>query len=131
MEKIVQESGEQISIAPEVVGIPISEKTAYKLQSMLISVVDKGFDKARIKGYDVAGKTGTAQIADSKGGYLEDQFIHNFLGFVPGHDARFVVMVKVDRPQGVTFAADSLSPVFRDISQFLIQYYNVPPTRLH
>lgn len=129
VENVLQKNGDQIMTQPEVVGIPMSEKTAYQLQSMLISVVDKGFDKARIKGYDVAGKTGTAQIPDSKGGYLEDEFIHNFLGFVPGHGARFVVMIKVDRPKGVTFAADSLSPVFREISQFLIQYYNVPPTR--
>lgn len=129
VEKIVKERGEEIITKPEVVGIPISEKTAIKLQSMLVSVVDNGFDKARIRGYDIAGKTGTAQIPDSRGKYSEDEFIHNFVGFTPAYNARFTVLIKMDRPKGIQFAADSLSPTFRDIAAFLINYYEIPPTR--
>ena len=128
-EKIVKEGGNEIIVQPEVVGIPISEKTAVKLQSMLVSVVDNGFDKARISGYDVAGKTGTAQIPDGSGGYSEDQFIHNFVGFAPAYNAKFVILVKLDKPRGIAFAADSLSPVFKEIASFLINYYGIPPTR--
>jgi len=74
--------GKKQTIKPKILGAPITEKTAKTIQSMLTDVVDKGFDKARIKGYDVAGKTGTAQIPDQSGGYMgEDQFIHNFVGF--------------------------------------------------
>lgn len=127
--KIVTEGGGETVTKPEVVGIPISERTAGKLAAMLVSVVDNGFDKARIKGYDIAGKTGTAQISDGKGGYLPDQYIHNFAGFAPAYNPRFVILIKMDRPQGITFAADSLSPVFRDIASFLIQYYGIPPSR--
>ena len=123
------EGGKTVITQPEVVAIPISEKTSEKIQKMLVSVVDNGFDKARIKGYDIAGKTGTAQIADSRGGYQEDVFIHDFLGFAPASDPRFVVLIKMDKPQGITFAADSLSPTFREIAQYLITYYNIPPTR--
>lgn len=115
---------------PVVLGAPISEKTSVQLRSMLVDVVDHGFDKARIKGYDVAGKTGTAQIPDKQGGYLEDkQFIHNFVGFAPAYAPRFVILIKMDRPQGITFAADSLSPVFGDLASFLIRYFKIPPTR--
>ena len=64
VEKIIKEEGSEETTEPEIVAIPISEKTATKLKSMLVSVVDNGFDKARVSGYDVAGKTGTAQIAD-------------------------------------------------------------------
>ena len=96
---------------------------------MRLSVVDIGFDKARIKGYDIAGKTGTAQIADGKGGYQEGVFIHNFVGFAPASNPKFVILIKMDKPQGITFAADSLSPTFRDIAQYLLNYYNIPPTR--
>ena len=68
--------------------------------------------------------------ADARGGYLEDkQFIHNFVGFAPSYNPRFVVLIKMDRPQGITFAADSLSPVFGDIAQYLIRYFKIPPTR--
>ena len=96
---------------------------------MLVGVVDNGFDKATIKGYDIAGKTGTAQIPDGKGGYEEKDFIHNFLGFAPAYDPKFVILIKMDRPQGITFAADSLSSTFREVAQFLINYYKIPPTR--
>ena len=96
---------------------------------MLVSVVDNGFDKARIKGYDIAGKTGTAQIADGKGGYQEGVFIHDFVGFAPASNPKFVILIKMDKPQDITFAADSLSPTFRNVVAYLLNYYNVPPTR--
>ena len=129
VDKIVSEGGTETATVPEVAGIPIKEKTAATLRSMLVSVVDNGFDKARIKGYDIAGKTGTAQIPKNTGGYLEDQFIHSFVGFAPATDSKFVILIKMDKPQGITFAADSLSPIFRDIAAFLINYYSIPPTR--
>ena len=129
VEKIIKEGGEEIVAKPEIVSIPFSEKTSNKLKAMLVGVVDNGFDKARIKGYDVAGKTGTAQIPDGRGGYDEKEFIHNFLGFAPAYDPKFVILIKMDRPHGIAFAADSLSPTFREIAQFLINYYKIPPTR--
>ncbi|HAU08080.1 MAG: Peptidoglycan glycosyltransferase [Candidatus Yanofskybacteria bacterium GW2011_GWF1_44_227] len=129
VEKIIKEGGTEIITKPEIVGIPITEKTATKLKAMLVSVVDVGFDKARIKGYDIAGKTGTAQISDSKGGYTENQFIHDFMGFAPAYDAKFVILIKIDKPKGVTFASDSLSSTYREIANFLLNYYNIPPTR--
>lgn len=129
VEKIIKEGGGEEVAQPEIVAIPISEKTAAKLKSMLVSVVDNGFDKARISGYDIAGKTGTAQIPDGKGGYLENEYIHDFVGFAPAFDAKFVILIKIDRPKGITFAADSLSPTFKDITAYLLNYYSIPPTR--
>lgn len=129
VDRIINEGGVQEFTKPEVVSIPTSEKTSAKLRSMLVGVVDNGFDKARIKGYDIAGKTGTAQIPDGKGGYSENEYIHDFLGFAPAFDPKFVILIKMDKPKGITFAADSLSPTFREIAQFLINYYKIPPTR--
>lgn len=129
VEKIVEEGGNGTVAKPQIIGIPIRERTAIFLQNMLVSVVDNGFDKARIAGYDIAGKTGTAQIADDTGTYAEGQYIHTFLGFAPAHNAKFVVMIKLDKPHGITFASDSLSPVFREITTFLLNYYNIAPTR--
>jgi len=128
--EIVYPNGTKTEVKPKIIGSPVTEDAANKLKSMLIDVVDKGFDKARISGYDVAGKTGTAQIPDGKGGYLaNDQFIHNFVGFAPAYSPRFTILIKMDKPKGIKFAADSLSPVFGDIARFLIRYFNIPPTR--
>lgn len=129
VEKVVKEGGAEDVIRSEITAIPISEKTATKIKSMLVSVVDNGFDKARISGYDVAGKTGTAQIPDGRGGYLENEYIHDFVGFAPAFNSQFVILIKIDKPHGITFAADSLSPTFKEIAQFLLNYYNIPPTR--
>ncbi|MBI4160799.1 MAG: hypothetical protein HY506_02730, partial [Candidatus Yanofskybacteria bacterium] len=130
VEKIVGADGRTVQIKPEIIGSSISDKTSVKMKSMLVDVVDKGFDKARIGGYDVAGKTGTAQIPDEKGGYLSgDQFIHNFVGFAPAYSPKFTILIKMDKPKGIKFAADSLSPVFGNIARYLIRYFNIPPTR--
>lgn len=129
VEKIVKERGGEEITQPEIVTIPISEKTATKLKSMLISVVDNGFDKARINGYDIAGKTGTAQIPDDKGGYMENEYIHDFVGFAPAFNPKFVILIKIDKPKGIAFAADSLSPTFKEITEYLLSYYSIPPTR--
>src|SRR3990167_6330301 len=129
VEKIIRDGGEEEVTSREIASIPISEKTATRLKAMLVGVVDNGFDKARINGYDIAGKTGTAQIPDGHGGYLEKEFIHNFLGFAPAYDPQFVILIKMEKPKGITFAADSLSPTFREIAAFMINYYKIPPTR--
>ncbi len=129
VDKIIKDGEEDVVTKPEIASIPISVKTAVRLQSVLVGVVDNGFDKARVKGYDIAGKTGTAQIPDGTGGYSEHEFIHNFLGFAPAYDAKFVILIKMDRPKGIQFAADSLSPTFKDVAAFLINYYGIPPTR--
>ncbi len=130
VKEIVRPDGSKVEIQPKIIGSPVGEETARRMQAMLVGVVDVGFDKARIKGYDVAGKTGTAQIPAPTGGYLaNDQFVHNFVGFAPAYNPRFAILIKMDRPKGIKFAADSLSPVFGDIARFLIRYFNIPPTR--
>lgn len=129
VDKVISEGGQETAAKPEVIGIPFSEKTAAKVKTMLVSVVDNSFAKVRIKGYDIAAKTGTAQIPDGKGGYAEGVYIHDVMGFAPAYDARFVILIKLDRPQGVTYASDTLSATFKDIASYLLNYYNVPPTR--
>ena len=129
VKEIVRLDGSRETVQPKVLGTPITEKTSATMKSMLADVVEKGFDKARIKGYDLAGKTGTAQIPDARGGYLDNnQFIHNFLGFAPAYSPKFVVLIKMDKPQGIKFAADSLSPIYGDIARFLIRYFKIPPS---
>ena len=130
VKEVLHADGTRTATKPTVLGAPITDRTATQMKTILTGVVDRGFDKARIKGYDVAGETGTAQIPNKDGGYLENkQFIHDFVGFAPSYDPKFVVLIKMDKPKGITFAADSLSPVFGDIAQFLIRYMKIAPTR--
>lgn len=125
----IKPSGEKIVTKPELIGTPISERASNQIKTMLVNVVEKGFDKAVVKGYDVAGKTGTAQIATPEGGYTEDVFIHDMVGFAPAFAPRFVILIKIERPQGIKFAADSLSPSLGNITRFLLNYFKIPPTK--
>ena len=128
VKEIIKSNGEINETKSEIIGTPISEKTSAQMKAMLVGVVEKGFDKAVVKGYDVAGKTGTAQIASPNGGYSDD-FIHDIVGFAPAFSPRFVVLIKIEKPQGIKFASDSLSPSLGNITRFLLNYFKIPPTK--
>ncbi|TSC88866.1 MAG: stage V sporulation protein D (sporulation-specific penicillin-binding protein) [Parcubacteria group bacterium Gr01-1014_3] len=103
----------------------ISAETAHQVTNMMISAVDKA-EIAHIPNYRIAGKTGTAQVADLiKGGY-GDNFIHTYVGFAPATDPKFTVLIKVDKPQA-RLAGATVVPAFRELAQFILNYYNIPP----
>ena len=131
VEKIVGPNNETIVRKPKIVRRIISEETAKKITEMMISVVERGHGKkARVAGYWVAGKTGTAQIPDpDKAGYLEDANIGSFAGFAPAHDPKFAMIVKIDRPKNVEWAESSAAPVFGEMAEWLLNYYQVPKER--
>ncbi len=126
VDKIIFSDGSSKITEPKKERRVISEKTSKTISEMLVNVVNHGFDKARIKGYSVAGKTGTAQIPDLKKGGYTNEFIHTFIGYAPAFDPKFIMLLKMDKPKGIKFAADSLSPVFRDIAEYILMYYKVP-----
>jgi len=109
----------------------ISPDTANKLQAMLTSVVENGVaGSAKIKGYYVGGKTGTAQVADPKTGkYSSDKKIISFFGFAPADKPQFVVLITLDNPEGLSFASGTAAPMFRDLATKLLAYYMIPPSR--
>jgi len=108
----------------------VSPEVARTLSAMLVSVVELGHGKrAGVAGYYVAGKTGTAQVSAPGGGYDAHKTIGSFVGFAPVDDPKFVMLVRVDEPQDVVFAESSAAPVFGDVAKFLLQYYQVPPSR--
>jgi cell division protein FtsI/penicillin-binding protein 2 len=107
----------------------VSEKTAATVSAMLVNVVEKGHSKkAAIPGYYVGGKTGTAQIA-AAGGYKKNEYIHTFVGIAPIEEPAFVMLTKIDKPVGVQYAEGSALPLWRDIAEFILNYYAVPKTR--
>ncbi|MBT4153408.1 MAG: penicillin-binding protein 2 [Candidatus Magasanikbacteria bacterium] len=106
----------------------ISRQSAALLSGMLASVIDNGQAKAaQVEGYYVAGKTGTAQIAE-KGVYIDDTN-HSFIGFGPVENPAFVIMVKLERPQNARFSSGSAAPAFGEIAKFVMDYLEIPPTR--
>ena len=115
---------------PKVVSQVVSPKTASLISAMMTSVIKNGHAKqAGVKGYKLAGKTGTAQIPKKDGrGYEEDRTIHTFVGFGPIPNPRFSILVKLDSPTNAPYAANTVAPVFSELSQELINYYNIPMT---
>ncbi|MDD5291368.1 MAG: penicillin-binding protein 2, partial [Patescibacteria group bacterium] len=109
----------------------ISEKAATLLGGMLVNVVEEGHGKkAGVKGYYVAGKTGTAQVPKKDGlGYQSGVNIGSFAGFAPADDPQFAMLVRIDHPRDVSWAESSAAPLFGEIAEFLLQYYQVPKTR--
>jgi cell division protein FtsI/penicillin-binding protein 2 len=128
VKEIRSADGKITDTIPQEVSQVITPKTAATLSAMLVNAIEIGYgDNARVDGFYVAGKTGTAQIA-GPGGYTDDT-IHSFVGFGPIGSPKFAVLIKLDKPQAARFAASTAAPVFRDLANFLLQYYQLPPER--
>jgi cell division protein FtsI (penicillin-binding protein 3) len=101
-----------------------------QVKSMLTDVVASAGgtgNAAAIPGYSVAGKTGTAQKPDGRGGYSTYRYVASFVGMVPATNPRLVVLVVVDEPRGAIFGGVVAAPAFAEIAKFDLQYLEVPP----
>jgi len=108
--------------APEVVGRPISERTALIVTEMLRGVVDDGTaTKAKLDGISVVGKTGTAQKVDPRTGrYHPRDRISSFVGFLPAEAPRFAMLVLIDTPRLATYGGVVAAPVFQKIAAYAV-----------
>ncbi|MEQ8672238.1 MAG: penicillin-binding protein 2 [Aggregatilineales bacterium] len=120
--------GEEVTNAStSVLGSPISAQTANIVTDMMVATVRDGFDaSAQLPGYTVAGKTGTAEIADVLG-YRSDAWIMSFIGFLPADDPQLSILIKLDEPQGVQWASQVAAPVFRRLAERLVILMEIPP----
>ncbi len=126
VDQVQRTSGGVEQTQPKVVGQVVSPQTASQVSAMMVRVVEAGAGRpAAVPGYRVAGKTGTAQIATG-GTYEKGTTIGNFVGFAPVEDPKFIMLVRIDRPKGVTFAEESAAPTFGELAKYLLQYLNVP-----
>jgi cell division protein FtsI/penicillin-binding protein 2 len=106
----------------------VSSQIANQLMMMLKDVVAEGTGQyAAMPGYQVAGKTGTAQKPDSHGGYATGRYVASFVGIVPASRPRFVILVAVDEPRGAIWGGTVAAPAFQQIARFDLQYLEVPP----
>lgn len=128
VETIVETSGNELKIEPQLVREVVSSETADMITKMLVSAVRGGFEnRAGVKGYFVAGKTGTAQIPKSDGKGYSEEYIHTYVGYAPAFDPRFVILIRLNKPKGNLFAANTLTAPFHDLAEFILHYYEVPP----
>ncbi|MBT2687932.1 penicillin-binding protein [Bacillus sp. ISL-47] len=123
---------------PEVKANPISAETAKKTRDILETVVSSengtGYKRYNIEGYEVAGKTGTAQIPDPNGGgYLtgHENFIFSFLGMAPKDDPELIIYVAVQQPDIdlSTNGAEPVSEIFTPVMKSSLQYLNIEPSK--
>lgn len=116
--------------SPQDVTQVISAKSSRTLGAMLVSVVEHGEGHAAgVKGYYIGGKTGTAQVPSANGGYELNNTIGSFAGFGPVEDPKFAMIVRVNHPRDVQWAESTAAPFFGEMAKFLLQYFEVPPTR--
>lgn len=102
---------------------------ASEVRQMLEGVLAPGgtAEEVSVPGYTLAGKTGTAQVAED-GGYSETKFVASFIGFAPASNPRLLVSVIVDQPQGAEYSGGAVAaPAFGEIAAFALPYLGIPP----
>lgn len=127
--EIVDGNGEVIEQGtPEVVSHPISAETSATMRALLENVVEEGGGKnARIAGYRIGGKTGTAQVYVD-GVVSSDTHIGSFLGFAPADDPQIAMLVIVEEADvAVDFGSQTAAPFARDILEKSLNYLGVAP----
>jgi cell division protein FtsI/penicillin-binding protein 2 len=108
----------------------IAASTAASLRQMLEGVLGPGGTAtgAAIKGYQLAGKTGTAQKPDPvTGGYSATKYVGSFVGFAPARRPKLLVAVMVDEPKGEIYGGLVAGPAFKRITSFALSYLKIPP----
>jgi len=126
--KITTSDGQTIDIPPKVLSQPISERAAKITTEMMVNAVDNGEAKfARLKGYRIAGKTGTAQIPLA-GHYDPTKTIASFIGFAPADDPKFLMLVVINRPTSSIYGAETAAPIFFKAARNILTYYGIPPS---
>ncbi|MFH0953050.1 MAG: penicillin-binding protein 2 [Verrucomicrobiota bacterium] len=129
VQRIVDKQGRTImEFQPEVVSKPIREDTARLMQKLLARVTEEGGTgtRARVEGYSVAGKTGTAQKA-IPGGYSDMDNVASFVGFLPAENPEIGIIVVVDEPQPLHTGGVVAAPVFQEIAAQAARYLDIPP----
>jgi cell division protein FtsI/penicillin-binding protein 2 len=106
----------------------IGSSVAAQVREMLEGVLAPGgtASEVSVPGYTLAGKTGTAQVAEN-GTYSKTKFVASFIGFAPAQDPKLLVSVIVDQPQGEIYGGSVAAPAFGKIAAFALPYLGVAP----
>jgi cell division protein FtsI/penicillin-binding protein 2 len=109
-----------------ILGQPISPETARTITAMLTQSLEGETQYARVEGYELAGKTGTAQVPTDVG-YDPNQTIASFVGWGPVSDPQFMVLVRMDKPTISPWGSVVAAPIFQDVVERLVVFLGIPP----
>lgn len=124
------ETGEVEETKPKSLRRVLNDDVASKMRFILTNVTNEGGSgiNARVPGFPVAGKTGTAQKVNPNGrGYIPGGYISSFAGFIPAHDPRFVIYIAVDRPRKGYYGSSVAAPVFSRVASFAVRKAGLAP----
>ena len=118
-------------IKPKIIRRVISEKTSRQMMEILKFVVENGTGKkAAIDGFEVAGKTGTAQKFITKTqSYSKTEFISSFIGYAPADNPQLAILVMIDNPKGRHWGGVVAAPVFVKIAEKSLRHLNVTSSK--
>jgi cell division protein FtsI (penicillin-binding protein 3) len=122
---------EEIFYSTRVLKRALSEKVVHQLREILNQVTELGGtgERARIPGYQIAGKTGTAQKVSGKSkGYKSGAYITSFAGYFPSHNPQYVMIVVLDEPQKDYYASQSAAPLFAELGTYLVRKQGLEPS---
>jgi cell division protein FtsI (penicillin-binding protein 3) len=131
VERITDGRGKDVAaFSPEVRKKILSAEMCRRITTVLKEVVRTGTGTgAHVPGYEVAGKTATAQKIDrATGRYSEEKVIASFMGYLPADKPRVAILVVVDEPKRTPYGGAAATPIFQRIAEELMQYMGVPPT---
>ena len=130
IDKIVMPDGRVLRQGQKkVVRRVITEDVAGQMRMMMEKVVSEGGGKpAHIAGYQIAGKTGTAEKLAEQGGYAPGEYIASFVGFVPAANPQYAMLVMLDTPQGAFYGSQVSAPVFKDTLQQILVAKGIQPS---
>ncbi|HKK01525.1 MAG TPA: penicillin-binding protein [Desulfuromonadales bacterium] len=133
VERVEAPSGAVVYKAdPKVVRHVVSEAATGKVRAMMIQAVEDGGTGtlAKVPGYEVGGKTGTAQKIDPvTGAYSTEKIVASFVGFVPARNPRLVILVVVNEPEDRAYGGLAAAPIFSRIAAQSLRYLGVAPTQ--
>ena len=106
----------------------LKPEVAAQVNDILEKVVSEGTGKsAQIPGIRVAGKTGTSQKIDPKGGYSHSNFMATFVGYAPAENPRLAMIVVLDNPKPLYYGGTVAAPVFKDVIEKSLLYLGIVP----
>jgi cell division protein FtsI/penicillin-binding protein 2 len=128
VQKIV-DSEREVEFKPMVVRRAVSQETATTLTGMLVEALKRANSEALVPGYEIAGKTGTAEIP-VPGGYHPTLTLASFAGYLPASDPQVLVLVIIDRPTTSRWGNTTAAPTFKRIAEQLVVMLNIPPDEI-
>ena len=127
-------TGEEKVFQSQTIRKVLNEKTASSVSLMLTNVTESSHGTgvlAKVPGYLVAGKTGTAQKVDLENkGYKKGEYISSFIGFIPAHKPQFVIYIMLDGAKNNFYASQLTAPLFAEVASYIVRQAGLSPSIL-